>query len=125
MNQPDSFPARVGKQLAKRRDDLDLTQDELAERIRITTAAISKAERGINKISRGRRLDWERALGLRPGTLSRAYRDGSDIEIEGQPAADNVTTLTPRDADDEQLADIAEQLRLLQQKVEELRNRRA
>lgn len=89
MDEPGDFPARVGRQLARRRDeDLDLTQDELADLIGITTAAISKAERGINKISRGRRSGWETALQLPPGSISQAYRSGElivEAEVEAAP----------------------------------------
>jgi transcriptional regulator with XRE-family HTH domain len=89
MKDVDAIPARVGQQLATRREDLDLIQEELAQRIGVSTATVSAAERGRNVISRRRRPDWERALGLRKGTLSRAYRDGSDIEITDMPVTDD------------------------------------
>lgn len=86
MTDPDTNPARVGQQLAQRREDLNLTQEGLGQRIGITSFAVSAAERGRNEIRRSKRSDWERALGLRPGTLSRAYRDGSPIEVDQPPA---------------------------------------
>lgn len=84
---PLDIPARVGQQLAGRREELDLTQQTLAARIGITVASVSAAERGRSVIMRGKRAGWEQALHLRPGTLGRAYRDGTDIEVLEMPAA--------------------------------------
>ena len=72
---PDT-PTSVGQQLALRRQELDLTQDALARLIGITAASVSAAERGKAAISVSKRPNWERALRLQPGTLSRAYRTG-------------------------------------------------
>lgn len=70
----------VGQQLAKRREALDLTQDMLARRIGITSATVSVTERGHTQIRVSKRPDWEKALHLRSGTISRAYRDGTALE---------------------------------------------
>ena len=80
MTAPDPSPADVGRQLLERREDLDLTQQELAQRIGISARTVSAVERGVNQITKSRRGDWERALELKPGTISRAYRDGSRLE---------------------------------------------
>lgn len=80
-----AIPARVGRQLAHRRDDLDLTQEELAQRIGITSFAVSAAERGRNAIRRSKRADWEDALGLPAGSISRAYRDGELAQPSTEP----------------------------------------
>lgn len=81
MGQTPETPTHVGQQLARRRDELDLTQEELARRIGISTPTVSVTERGHTAISKGNRAKWERALNLKPGTISRAYRDGTDLEI--------------------------------------------
>lgn len=80
MTASDDDPMRVGKQLARRREDLDLTQDALARQVGITVTSVSAAERGRATISRSKRPLWEQALQLGAGTLTRAYRDGSDLE---------------------------------------------
>jgi transcriptional regulator with XRE-family HTH domain len=73
--------AVVGQQLARRREDLDLTQDDLAKRIGVSGRTISAIERGVNAIQRKNRSAWETALGLVPGTINRAYRDGTPVEV--------------------------------------------
>jgi transcriptional regulator with XRE-family HTH domain len=80
MSPPSPSTPTVGQQLARRREELDLTQDALARLIGITAPTVSVTERGHTEISRGKRPAWERALQLRPGTISQAYRDGSPIE---------------------------------------------
>jgi transcriptional regulator with XRE-family HTH domain len=74
-------PASVGQQLARRREELDLTQEALARRIGISTPTVSVTERGHTQIRVSKRTGWENALGLKAGTISRAYRDGTPIEI--------------------------------------------
>ncbi|MFI6337803.1 helix-turn-helix domain-containing protein [Streptomyces sp. NPDC050535] len=80
MTPSDDAPHQVGQQLARRREDLDLTQDAVSRLIGITVTSVSSAERGRATISRSKRATWEQALQLKPGTLTRAYRDGSDLE---------------------------------------------
>lgn len=74
-------PVSVGQQLARRREELDLTQEAVARRIGISTPTVSVTERGHTQIRVSKRSDWEKALGLKPGTIGRAYRDGTPIEI--------------------------------------------
>lgn len=81
----DVIPPLVGQRLAKRREELDLTQDALARLIGITSATVSTTERGRTTISRSKRPLWERALRLAPGTITRAYRDGTDLEPAPPP----------------------------------------
>lgn len=81
MSTPGTSPAEVGQQLARRREDLDLTQEDLAQRIGVVAKTVSGVERGLSSISRSKRPAWEKALALRAGTISRAYRDGAPIEI--------------------------------------------
>lgn len=81
MSTPGTSPAEVGRQLARRREDLDLTQEDLAQRIGVVAKTVSGVERGLSSISRSKRPAWEKALALRAGTISRAYRDGAPIEI--------------------------------------------
>lgn len=72
-------PPTVGQQLQQRREALDLTQGALAGRIGVTVTSVSSAENDRATIRRGKRSEWEQALHLKPGTISRAY-DGSEIE---------------------------------------------
>ncbi|MET9089650.1 helix-turn-helix transcriptional regulator [Streptomyces sp. NPDC004237] len=84
----------VGEQLARRREELDLTQEVLARRIGISTPTVSVTERGHTQIRVSKRSSWESALGLKAGTIGRAYRDGTPIELAqtdappGAPYAD-------------------------------------
>lgn len=93
MTPPDDTPTRVGRQLAQRREDLDLTQGAVAGHVGITVTSVSSAERGRTTISRSKRPGWEQVLKLKPGTIARAYRDGGDLEpdltlVQEQPYAD-------------------------------------
>ncbi|GAB3118014.1 hypothetical protein GCM10027160_29460 [Streptomyces calidiresistens] len=83
----DASPARVGRALARRREDLDLTQEALARAIGITPATVSVTERGKTRIRRSKRSAWERALGLRAGTITRAYERDEELEAETERAA--------------------------------------
>lgn len=85
MTASDDAPLRVGKQLARRREDLDLTQDAVSRQVGITVTSVSAAERGKATISRSKRPLWEQALQLRVGTITRAYRDGADLESLTSP----------------------------------------
>ncbi|MGW6309176.1 helix-turn-helix transcriptional regulator [Streptomyces niveus] len=89
---PDT-PTPVGEQLKARREALDLTQGGVASLVGVTVTSISSAENNRAQISRGKRPLWERALQLKAGTISAAYRDGTPIE----PAA--VTETAPPYAD--------------------------
>ncbi|MFE9296557.1 helix-turn-helix transcriptional regulator [Streptomyces niveus] len=80
MSQDPDPPMPVGEQLKARREALDLTQGGLASRVGVTVTSISSAENGRATISRGKRPLWERALQLKTGTISAAYRDGTPIE---------------------------------------------
>ncbi|MEV7867429.1 helix-turn-helix domain-containing protein [Streptomyces sp. NPDC088124] len=73
-------PTLVGKHLAERREELDLTQQALASRIGITVNSVSAAENGRTVISRGKRPLWEQALELAPGAINRSYTKGVDLE---------------------------------------------
>lgn len=78
--------AVVGQQLARRREELDLTQDDLAKRIGVSGRTVSAIERGMNAIQRKNRSAWETALSLAPGTINRAYRDGTPVEVVPAPS---------------------------------------
>ncbi|MFJ2002145.1 helix-turn-helix domain-containing protein [Streptomyces chartreusis] len=80
MSQSQS-PVPVGEQLAHRREELDLTQEALARRVGISAPTVSVTERGHTQIRVSKRANWEQALGLKAGTISRAYRDGTPIEV--------------------------------------------
>lgn len=101
MTEPDASPIEVGRQLQQRREDLDLTQQALAQRLGIAPRTVSAAERGLNQITKSRRSDWETELGLMPGTISRAYRDGTPIEVASGPPAGSPPDRPARDAETE------------------------
>lgn len=82
----DAIPPPVGQRLAQRREELDLTQEALARLIGITSATVSATERGRTEIQRSRRAAWERALQLVPGSITRAYKDGTPLEPADVPA---------------------------------------
>ena len=85
----DDAPAPpVGRQLALRRGQLDLTQEDLAKLIGVSGRTVSAIERGVNTIQRKNRKAWERALGLVQGTISRAYEEGSAVELLPAPVDD-------------------------------------
>lgn len=88
MSQTPERPHSVGQQLRSRRQALDLTQPALAQRVGIDPSTVSTTERGLTEIQRGKRAAWEKALDLRPGTISQAYRDGTPIEAAPAPAPD-------------------------------------
>ena len=105
MNAPGTSPGAVGQQLARQREAMDLTQEDLGQRVGIAARTVSAIERGLNSISRSKRPAWEQALGLKLGTISRAYRDGAPIEqVEAEPAS-AVTADLPDDPD-ERLAEL-------------------
>lgn len=87
MTPSDDSPRRVGPQLAQRREDLDLTQDAVSRQVGITVTSVSSAERGRTTISRSKRPLWEQALQLAPGTITRAYRDGTDLQPAPPPGS--------------------------------------
>lgn len=93
MTESDPSPVAIGRQLAARREECDLTQQGLADRIGISARTVSAVERGINRITKGKRSDWEHALELAPGTIGRAYRDGPSVIVAGRathPASEAV-----------------------------------
>lgn len=85
-------PISVGQQLAQRRRELDIPQGVLARLVGVTVTTVSGTENDRSAIQRGKRHAWERALRLRPGTISRAYEHGKSIEplsvAAGAPYAD-------------------------------------
>lgn len=77
----------VGRQLRQRREDLGLTQQDVAAHLEITTRTIQLTEHGRTTIRIGKRRAWERVLDLQRGSISRAYRDGLALE-PAEPATD-------------------------------------
>ncbi|WTC56889.1 transcriptional regulator [Streptomyces cellulosae] len=87
--------AEVGRQLAARREALDLTQQAVAADIGITVTSVSAAENGRSTIMRGRRPLWERALRLKTGTISRAYATGAPLEPAESPGDADPSLVDP------------------------------
>lgn len=81
MSQTPDPHTSVGQQLRARREALDLTQGALAKRIGIDSSTVSVTERDITEIQRSKRPAWETALRLKAGTISRAYKDGTALEV--------------------------------------------
>lgn len=96
----------VGRQLADRRKALDLTQQMAAKRIDITSTTVSAVERGLNEIQLGRRADWERGLGLAPGSITRAYENGVPLELVDSPGSDGPPYPGLADADERRIWEI-------------------
>lgn len=95
MSESSAAPPSVGKQLARRRKSLDIPQSALAAMADVTVTSISKAENDLVAIRRGKRSDWERALRLKPGTISRAYDTGTPIEpLDDAPPAEPYADMT-------------------------------
>jgi len=86
MTQEDNAKIQVGQALRARRLDLGLSQEELARTAKTSERSIGSAERGESAIQLRKRAAWEEALQLRRGTISRAYRTGSDLETIDEPA---------------------------------------
>jgi transcriptional regulator with XRE-family HTH domain len=103
----------VGRQLARRRRKLKLTQRALARLIDVTSRTVSAIERGKNAAQASRHPLWEEALHLVPGTLARAYKTGSPVELRPIPTAEKTR---PAENDDllalltARVADMAEQV---------------
>lgn len=93
MSETPEPPHSVGQQLRARREALDLSQPALAQRAGIDPSTVSATERDKTEIQRGKRAAWEKALALRPGTITRAYAEGTPIEpahADQQPAYANL-----------------------------------
>lgn len=83
----------VGSQLRKRREDLGLTQAQVAETASVSTRSVGLAENGQATIQLRKRRSWEAALHLRRGTITRAYRDGTPFDLvdESEPGGPGET----------------------------------
>lgn len=95
MTTPET-PTSVGKQLKARREALNLTQAVLAALVNVDAGSVSGAERDTREITRGKRASWENALRLVPGTITRAYQEGTAIEV-----LDNAVPEVDANLDDE------------------------
>ena len=105
---PDPVDVHVGRAVFARRKALGVTQERLAEKLRMTFQQVQKYERGSNRISASKLYAIAGALGCEPGDF-----------YAGLPPA----TEGPRDASAEQAAaleDVA-QLRDLAAAVPEVR----
>lgn len=65
----------VGRKLRLRRQELNLSQQELADRLGVTFQQIQKYERGANRVSAGRLFDLAQAL----ETRIMYFYDGFDV----------------------------------------------
>jgi len=64
MNDYSSFHEKMGKRIAQKRKELDLPQEELAERADISPQAMSTAERGIKALRPENLLKISKALNV-------------------------------------------------------------
>ena len=74
---PHPTDVHVGKQLRLRRTMLGMSQDKLGGEVGLTFQQVQKYERGVNRISASRLLDFSRVLGVGIGY----FFEG----LEGQP----------------------------------------
>ncbi len=65
IKNPTLADQHVGRKLRWRREELDLSQQELADRLGVTFQQIQKYENGKNRISAGRLFDMAKALETR------------------------------------------------------------
>ena len=61
--QANAIDIHVGRQIRARRDQLDLSQETLGQKLGITFQQIQKYERGANRVAAGRRFDFAKVLG--------------------------------------------------------------
>lgn len=125
MSDDPASPAAVGQQLAQRRTDLDLTQDQLAERIRVRARTVSAIETGKNSIQRSSRSTWEQALRLKPGTISRAYSEGSPIEVSGPEDRDTPVHPSSELSVEQAVSQLKSELAELREEVNALKQEKA
>lgn len=121
-----AYRPAVGRQLAKRRRQLDFTQLKLAAEIGLTSQTISAIERGVNSIQLNRRSTWEETLKLVAGTITRAYTYATPLELLPIPTAEEydklIAVLTARIERLEESLDVERQAReALARDVAELR----
>jgi transcriptional regulator with XRE-family HTH domain len=114
MSDEEAHRAGVGTQLADRRNELRLTQEALAKLVGVSSRTVSAIERGKNSIQSGRRPQWESKLHLVAGTLDRAYKTGSPIELLPIPIAEKPTSA----AQDELIALLTARVADMAEKVE-------
>lgn len=84
----------VGQKLRLRRKLLDLTQQDLAEAVGVTFQQVQKYERGKNRISASRLVEFAHALKV-PITF---FFDGLDASDEYMPQATNLPYLAEKAA---------------------------
>lgn len=64
MSETNSFLKEMGKRIANRRNNLDLTQEQLAEKADVTSQMLSTAERGAKALRPENLLKISNALGV-------------------------------------------------------------
>jgi transcriptional regulator with XRE-family HTH domain len=61
--QANAIDIHVGRQIRARRDQLDLSQETLGQKLGITFQQIQKYERGANRVAAGRLFEFAKVLG--------------------------------------------------------------
>jgi transcriptional regulator with XRE-family HTH domain len=80
---PTAIDRHVAQRIKLRRDELGLTQEELAERLGVTYQQVQKYERGASRISAGRLFDLAAAL----KTVIPYFYAGLRLEAAGLPGS--------------------------------------
>jgi transcriptional regulator with XRE-family HTH domain len=80
---PNLIDKHVGRQLRWRRNQLNLSQEALAERLGVTFQQVQKYERGANRVSAGRLYELARAL----DTTITFFFSGAEVVDQAQTRA--------------------------------------
>lgn len=87
----DEILEQIGKRIYERRKQLQLTQDDLAERSDVTSQTISSAERGQKSLRSENLLRVSQALGVSADYLLTGSVTGDDLKY----LSDKLSCLTP------------------------------
>lgn len=76
---PSGIDRVVGQRIRRRRLELELSQEQLAELLNLTFQQVQKYEKGVNRVSAGRLFEIASAMGVQ---VSYFYSDAGD-RLEG------------------------------------------
>lgn len=94
---PNAVDRYVGLQLRLRRQQLGMSQEQLAEHLGITFQQVQKYERGLNRVSAGRLHAISMALGVPPSVFFPSDR------LQSAPVTDDLIEMLIHDQDLQQL----------------------
>lgn len=103
------FIIKLGKQIAHIRDDKKLTQDDIAEKVKITIPTLSKIENGTTDSKMSTIEKVAEAMGIRPGEI---FIEAESISLELPILLQEIITLL-RYEDNETLDAVKQQVQIL------------